>query len=90
MTTRQPPSCGCTGSSDGVSGHKRDQRRVSHETINLGVKGLTSGTDTLQWLDCIDGSTVVQTNVSVTTANWTLVRPASIQATCAAVSIAKQ
>ena len=47
-------------------------------TANLGVKGLTNGSYQLKWLDTVDGSTVVQT-VSVTSANRTFPRPASIQ-----------
>jgi hypothetical protein len=59
-------------------------------TANLGVKGLTSGTYTLTWFDCINGNTVVQDNVSVTSARKIFTRPAGIQAECAALSIAKQ
>jgi hypothetical protein len=62
-------------------------------TANLGVTGLTSGIYNLKWLDCIDGSTYVRNNVSITTATTvsrTFVRPASIQAGCAVLSISKQ
>jgi hypothetical protein len=59
-------------------------------TANLGVTGLTRGTYNLKWLDCIDGSTHIQNNVSITTARRAFARPASIQAACAALSIAKQ
>lgn len=49
-------------------------------TSNLGVKGLVANARyDLKWLDTVDGSTVVQSNVLVTTASKTFTRPASIQ-----------
>jgi hypothetical protein len=57
-------------------------------TSTLGVMGLTAGTYTLKWLDTIDGSTVLQSNVIVSTSSKTFARPAGIQAECA-VYIAK-
>lgn len=48
-------------------------------SANLGVRGLSSGTYRLKWLDTVDGSTVVQDNVPVATANKTFARPATIQ-----------
>jgi hypothetical protein len=56
---------------------------------NLGVQGLTSGTYNLKWLDTVDGSTVVQNGVAVTTAATAFLRPSSIQLE-AALYIAKQ
>ncbi len=57
---------------------------------NLGVHGLTSGTHNLKWLDTVDGSTVVQNGVLVTTTSSRLFsRPASIQPE-AALYIVKQ
>ena len=56
---------------------------------NLGVTGLTSGTYNLKWLDTVDGSTVVQNGVSVTTAAKLFPRPSSIQPE-AALYIVKQ
>jgi hypothetical protein len=59
-------------------------------SANLGVKGLTSGTYNLKWLDTVDGSTVVQNGVLVTTTTSRLfARPQSIQPE-AALYIAKQ
>ena len=56
---------------------------------NLGVRGLTSGTYNLKWLDTVDGSTVVQNGVAVTTSARAFLRPSSIQLE-AALYIAKQ
>jgi hypothetical protein len=58
-------------------------------SANLGVSGLAAGTYRLKWLDTVDGSTVVQDNVSVTTASRSFARPASIQPE-AALFIARQ
>ena len=56
---------------------------------NVGVSGLTNGTYNLKWLDTVDGSTVVQNGVLVTTPSRVFVRPASIQPETA-LYIAKQ
>ncbi len=56
---------------------------------NLGVRGLTSGTYNLKWLDTVDGSTVVQNGVAVTTSSRAFLRPSSVQLE-AALYIAKQ
>ena len=56
---------------------------------NVGVRGLTNGTYNLKWLDTVDGSTVVQNGVLVTTPSRVFVRPASIQSETA-LYIAKQ
>ena len=56
---------------------------------NVGVRGLTNGTYNLKWLDTVDGSTVVQNGVLVTTPSRVFVRPASIQPETA-LYIAKQ
>ena len=56
---------------------------------NFGVGGLTNGTYNLKWLDTVDGSTVVQNGVAVTTPARVFLRPSSIQLE-AALYIAKQ
>jgi hypothetical protein len=56
---------------------------------SLGVRGLTAGTYNLKWLDTVDGSTVVQNGVPVTTASRAFPRPATIQPE-AALHLAKQ
>jgi hypothetical protein len=63
-------------------------------TANLGVTGLTSGTYSLKWLDCIDGSVDGPRSVSITvtptTTSKAFPRPTSIQSGCAALSLSKQ
>jgi hypothetical protein len=58
-------------------------------SANLGVRGLTSGTYNLKWLDTVDGSTVLQNGVPVASPAKAFARPSSIQAE-AALYIVKQ